>query len=80
MSINRHFAEETYGKDVVAAAKGSIGAKTLTEQSMTIAWALTSKDWDIIGWCDDNGAKEWVDRWGAIGLPSNVIFVVEENI
>ena len=43
MSINRHFAEETYGKDVVAAAKGSIGAKTLTEQSMTIAWALTLK-------------------------------------
>jgi hypothetical protein len=48
MSINRHFAEETYGKDVVAAAKGSTEAKTLTEQSMTIAWALTSLDWDII--------------------------------
>ena len=39
MSINRHFAEETYGKDVVAAAKGSTEAKTLTEQSMTIAWS-----------------------------------------
>jgi hypothetical protein len=43
MSINRHFAEKSYGKDVVAASKGAIEAKTLTEQSMTIAWALTSK-------------------------------------
>jgi hypothetical protein len=43
MSINRHFAEESYGKDVVAASKGATEAKTLTEQSMTVAWALTSK-------------------------------------
>lgn len=32
-----------YGKDVVAASTGATEAKTLTEQSMTIAWALTSK-------------------------------------
>lgn len=43
MSKRKGVVEETYGKDVVAATKGSTEAKTLTEQSMTIAWALTSK-------------------------------------
>ena len=43
MSKRKGVVEETYGTDVVAATKESTEAKTLTEQSMTIAWALTSK-------------------------------------
>lgn len=43
MSKRKGVAEETYGKDVTDAFTGATEAKTLSEQSMTIAWALTSK-------------------------------------